>query len=133
VRVGQDGGTSLVPVNRSLPVSDSPLRDAIASLVAGPSADERREGLASMVPAGSGLRSVIMRGDTAVIDFSEGFRFNPGGREGMETGLRQVVWAATEFPTVRNVQLLIDGERVDYLGPEGVAIGSPLDRSSFAD
>ncbi len=133
VLVGPDGGTSLAGVDRSLPTSDSPLRDVIASLFTGPSAGERDRGLATMIPVGAALRSVVMKGDTAVIDVSEGFRYNAGGREGMKAGLRQVVWAATEFPTVRAVQMLIDGKRVEYLGPEGVAVGDPLDRSSFAD
>jgi spore germination protein GerM len=43
----------------------------------------------------------------------------------------QVVYTATAFSTVDSVQILIDGEKKEYLGSEGVWIGSPLARSSF--
>ena len=66
-----------------------------------------------------------MRGDVAYVDFSESFRFNSLGIDGMKAQLRQVVYAATEFPTVKKVQFLIEGKKVDYLGTEGVRINEP--------
>jgi spore germination protein GerM len=49
----------------------------------------------------------------------------------MVAELKQVVYTATEFPTVENVQILVEGEISKYLGPEGVAIDKPLSRGSF--
>jgi spore germination protein GerM len=65
------------------------------------------------------------------VDFSESFRFNSQGLEAMDTQLRQVVYAATEFPSVKNVQIRIEGATVRYLGPEGMRLDSPLSRGSF--
>jgi spore germination protein GerM len=130
VKVNTEGAIELAPVNRSLAVGDSPLRDNLASLLAGPTATETTAGLVSLIPAGTAVRSVTMKGDLATIDFSEQFRFNALGIEGLRAQLRQVVWAATEFPTVGMVQVLIEGKRVDYLAPEGAAVGSPLGRDS---
>ncbi|MCX7031815.1 MAG: GerMN domain-containing protein [Spirochaetes bacterium] len=130
VKVDDEGAIELEPVSRSLPVGDSPLRDNLAALLAGPSAAETDSGVVSLIPAGTVVRSVTMKGDTATIDFSEQFRFNALGIEGLRAELRQVIWVATEFPTVSRVQVLIDGKRVDYLGPEGAAVGSPLGRDS---
>jgi len=129
-RVDEEGAIELAPADRTLPVGDAPLRDTLAALLAGPTAVERGAGMISFVPSGTIVRSVTMTGDTAVIDFSEQFRFNALGIEGLRAQLRQVVWAATEFPTVARVQVLIEGRRVDYLGPEGAAVGSPLGRDS---
>ncbi len=129
-KVDTEGAIELAPVDRPLPVGDSPLRDSLAALIAGPTSSERTAGLVSFVPAGTVVRSVAVKGDTAVIDFNEQFRFNALGVEGLRAELRQVVWAATEFPTVARVQVLIEGKRVDYLGPEGAAVGSPLGRDS---
>jgi spore germination protein GerM len=129
-RVDEEGAIELAPADRTLPVGDAPLRDTLAALLAGPTAVERGAGLVSFVPSGTVVRSVVVTGDTAVIDFSEQFRFNALGIEGLRAQLRQVVWAATEFPTVARVQVLIEGRRVDYLGPEGAAVGSPLGRDS---
>jgi germination protein M len=130
VKVDPEGTIELKPVTRSLPAGDSPLRDNLAALLAGPTAAESNAGVVSLIPAGTAVRSITMRGDTATIDFSEQFRFNKLGIEGLRAQLRQVVWAATEFPTVSRVQVLVEGKRVDYLGPEGAAVGSPLGRDS---
>jgi hypothetical protein len=130
VKVDDEGAIELAPVNRSLPVGDSPLRDNLAALLAGPTPAETGAGVVSLIPAGTVVRSVTVKGDTAVIDFNEQFRFNSLGIEGLRAELRQVVWAATEFPTVSRVQVLIEGRRVDYLAPEGAAVGSPLGRTS---
>jgi germination protein M len=129
-KVDDEGAIELAPVNRSLPVGDSPLRDNLVALLAGPTAAETGAGVVSLIPAGTAVRSVTVKGDTATVDFSEQFRFNSLGVEGLRAQLRQVVWAATEFPTVNRVQVLVEGKRVDYLGPEGAAVGSPLARDS---
>jgi spore germination protein GerM len=71
-----------------------------------------------------------IQGNTAYINFSEDFLFNTYGIEGYAGQIRQVVWTATEFASVKDVQILVEGKRVDYLG-EGIWIGSPLDRNSL--
>ncbi len=129
-KVDDEGAVELAPVARSLPAGDSPLRDNLTALLAGPTAAEADAGVVSLIPAGAVVRSVTVKGDTATIDFSEQFRFNALGIEGLRAQLRQVVWVATEFPTVSRVQVLIEGNRVDYLAPEGAAVGSPLGRDS---
>jgi germination protein M len=129
-KVDEDGAIELAPVSRSLPVGDSPLRDNLVALLAGPTAGEAGAGVVSFLPAGTSVRSVTVKGDIATIDFSEQFRFNTLGIDGLRAQLRQVVWAATEFPTVSRVQVLIEGRRVDFLAPEGAAVGFPLGRDS---
>ena len=122
------GGTILrVKVTRNLPVSNSPLIDVIQALIGGPSGEEKSRGLISLIPPETKLMSATVRGDTAYISFSEDFQYNTFGVEGYAGQLRQIVYTATEFPNVKNVQILIEGRRLDYLG-EGVWIGSPLDR-----
>jgi spore germination protein GerM len=103
------------------------MQDALRSLLGGPSAEEQRRGLRSLVPAGTRVLSATVRGGTAYISFSEEFQYNTFGVEGYAAQLRQIVWTATEFANINDVQILIEGRRVDYLG-EGIWIGSPLDR-----
>jgi len=57
--------------------------------------------------------------------------YNHYGIEGYAGQLKQVVYTATAFPTVQDVQILIEGSKRDYLGGEGVFIGKPLSRNSF--
>ncbi len=129
--VDQNGNIFMKGVIRPIPQSDSPLKDALETLLKGPTSQEINLGLLTMIPTGTALRGVTVRGDTAYVDFSESFRFNSLGIDGMKAQLRQVVYAATEFPTVKRVQFLIEGKKVDYLGTEGVSISQPLSRSSF--
>jgi spore germination protein GerM len=129
--VDQAGKIQLKSVIRPIPASDSPLRDTLDSLLKGPTAQELNLGLVSMIPIDARVRNVTVKGDTAVVDFNESFRFNPQGLEAMDAQLRQVVYAATEFPSVRNVQIRIEGTTVRYLGTEGMRLDAPLSRASF--
>jgi len=129
--VDQNGGLQMKSVIRPIPSSDSPLRDVLDALLKGPTSQELNTGLLSMIPVEARVRSVVVRDDTAYIDFNESFRFNAQGLEALNAQLRQVVYAATEFPSVKKVQLLIEGRKVQYLGTEGVRIDAPLSRASF--
>jgi spore germination protein GerM len=117
-------------VTRNIPASDSPMVDSLKALLAGPNAEEQRRGLMSLIPRGVRILSATVRGSTAYISFSEEFQYNTYGVEGYAAQLRQIIWTATEFPTVKDVQVLIEGRRIDYLG-EGIWIGSPLGRDSL--
>jgi germination protein M len=131
VRIDDDGVIVRQEVKRQVPVSDSPLLDALSALLKGPSEDEIRKKLISLVPQGTKLLSAQVRGSTAFLNFSEAFMYNHYGIEGYAGQLKQIVYTATAFPTVQDVQILIEGEKHDYLGGEGVYIGRPLSRNSF--
>jgi spore germination protein GerM len=104
--------------------------DSLNALLQGPTAEEQRRGMVSLIPSGARILSATVRGNTAYISFSEEFQYNTYGVEGYAAQLKQIVWTATEFPNVENVQILIEGRRVDYLG-EGIWIGSPLSREEL--
>ena len=129
-QIDNDGQILRSRVTRNIAVSDSPMQDAMNALLAGPSADERNRGIVSLIPQNTRILSILVRGSTAYISFSEDFQFNTYGVEGYAAQIRQIVWTATEFPTVNDVQILIEGRRVDYLG-EGIWIGSPINRQSL--
>ena len=128
--VDKDGQILRSRVSRNIAVSDSPMQDALNVLLAGPTAEEISRGIISLIPQNTRILSILVRGSTAYISFSEDFQFNTYGVEGYAAQIRQIVWTATEFPTVNDVQILIEGRRVDYLG-EGIWIGSPIDRQSL--
>lgn len=131
VKIEDDGVISRREVKRMIPVSDSPLADAINALIAGPSEGEIRSGLVSLVPRGTKLLGITLRGSTAIIDLSDAFMYNHYGIEGFSAQLKQIVYTATSFLSVQDVQILVDGKARDYLGGEGVYIGKPLSRNSF--
>ncbi|MBL8968574.1 MAG: GerMN domain-containing protein [Spirochaetaceae bacterium] len=131
VRIDDDGVIVRQEVKRQIPATDSPLLDSFAALLKGPSEEELRRNLLSLVPQGTVLLSAQVRGSTAFLNFNEAFMYNRYGIEGYAGQLKQIVYTATSFPTVQDVQILIEGERHDYLGGEGVYIGRPLSRNSF--
>ena len=83
------------------------------------------------IPEGTKLLGARVANKTATLNFSESFSFNKYGVQGYLGQLMQIVYTATSFSTIDNVQFLIEGQKLEYLGGEGVWIGSPLSRISF--
>ena len=131
VRVDADG--KLIPKSavRLIPKSDAPMSDALDALFAAPTVEELKQGVRTLIPPDTKLRSAWVKDGIAFINVSEEFQFNQYGIDGALAQLSQVVFTATEFSTVKSVQFLIEGQKKEYLGAEGVWIGSPLSRTSF--
>jgi spore germination protein GerM len=104
--------------------------DVLNVLLRGPTTAEESQKLRSLIPRGTRVLSATVRGSTAYVSFSEDFQFNTDGIEGYVAQLQQLVWTITEFSNIEDVQFLIEGRRVDYLG-EGIQLGSPLSRNNF--
>lgn len=131
VRVTDDG-IFAEPVRREIRDTQAPLTETVRALIDGPTAEEVAGGLLNLIPDGTRLLRASVRDGVAYLDFNEAFRFNPMGVEGYRMQLKQIIYATTEFATVDRVQFLIDGEQHEWLGGEGVYIGSPLGRDSFS-
>ena len=132
VNIDGDGSVVRQIIKRKVPKSDSPLTTAINLLLQGPDTTKSAErNCMSLIPAGTKLLSAKVSGGVAYLNFNEAFEINTYGVEGYIHQLEQIVFTATAFSTVNSVQFLIEGEKRDYLGSEGVLIASPLSRSSF--
>jgi len=131
IKVDDDGNILNRGLPREIKYTDSPLTSTLETMLAGPTASEIEQGYITLIPTGTKLRAVRMQGTTAIIDLSEDFRFNTLGAEGYIAQLKQIVYTATEYSTVKAVQFLISGKQIEYLGAEGISITRPLDRESF--
>lgn len=132
VNIDGDGAVVRQVIKRKVPKSDSPLTTAINLLLQGPDTTKSAErNCMTLIPAGTKLLSAKVSGGVAYLNFNEAFEINTYGVEGYIHQLEQIVYTATAFSTVNSVQFLIEGEKRDYLGSEGVLIASPLSRSSF--
>ena len=127
--INSDGSVTRKEITREMKKSPSPLADSIRALIAGPLASE--SGCRSLVSEGTRLISASVKNGVATLNFSGDFEFNQYGIEGLRGQLQQIVYTATAFPTVESVQFLVEGQRREYLGSEGVWIGTPLGRGSF--
>ncbi len=131
VQVDDEGTIHMRRVDRPVYYIDSPLTETMRALIAGLLPEEIDKGYLSLIPADTKIISIVVKDDTATLNFNESFRFNPFGPEGYIAQLEQIVYTATEFPTVKRVRFLIDGKSYTYLSPEGIDISKPLTRASF--
>ncbi|MDR2519055.1 MAG: GerMN domain-containing protein [Spirochaetaceae bacterium] len=127
IQLDPSGALLRAKVTRKAPASNAPLLDALEALLQGPLHEERRQGIISLIPQGTRILSASVVRDTAYISISEDFQYNTFGVEGYAAQLVQIVWTATEFANIKDVQILVEGRRIDYLG-EGIWIGSPITR-----
>ena len=131
VTIDADGSVLRKEVFREIPQNDSPLSETLQILFKGTTQPESVKGYRSLIPQGTKLLSATVKNGVATINLSENFQFNQFGIEGYLGQLAQIVFTATAFPTVTSVQFLIEGQRREYLGAEGVWIGTPLSRDKF--
>lgn len=100
------GGRLLVPVTRTV-FSTADLPTAILELAKGPKSDS---GLESPLPPDCGIRSVTIRDGVATIDFTAAFMAVLAGDDGGKQAIRAILFTASQFPGVKQVRLLVDGE-----------------------
>ncbi len=132
IKVDEQGNISLKGIIRPVYYRDSPLTETLMNLMKGLSTTEMNQGLLSLIPDSSVLRSVAVKDNTAFLNFSDDFLFNSFGQEGYNAQLQQIVYTTLEFSTIEQVQILIDGQKKDYMGTEGgLYIGQPLTKDSF--
>jgi len=105
---------------------------ALRALLAGPDRYERDHGRTTAIPAGTRLRSIVVRRHIATIDLS-GRYDDGGGTLSMRARLAQVVFTATRFPTIQKVGFELDGKPVTAFGGEGIVLDHPVGRADFED
>ncbi|MCQ2596967.1 MAG: GerMN domain-containing protein [Treponema sp.] len=132
VMIDANGSVNYKTVTRTTAKTDSPLTNAINQLLEGPSFQSAAEkNCTTLIPNGTKLLGASVKDGVATLNFNDAFEFNPDGIEGYLGQLKQVINTATEFSSVKSVQFLINGQKKEYLGSDGVWIGTPLGRGSF--
>ena len=109
-----------------------PATASMKALLAGPAATEQDAGLGTAIPAGTRLLGLSIAEGTARVDLSSEFAAG-GGSLSMTARVAQVVYTLTRFPTVRAVEVLLDGEPVEALGGEGIVLDGAQRRADWRD
>ena len=104
-------------------------RAALTAMLIGPSAAESAAGIRSAIPDHTTLLGVTIAGGTATVDLSSTFESSATG-SAMPLRLAQVVYTATQFPTVTKVLFRIDGQGRTRVG--GVRSRRPRPATSTA-
>ncbi|MBC7345521.1 MAG: GerMN domain-containing protein, partial [Clostridia bacterium] len=107
-------GDALVPETRNVKKSSSIARVAMEELIKGPTVES---GLLPTIPKGSRLRDINIRPDgLARVDFtSELIANHKGGSMAENLTVYSIVNTLCEFPTVKQVQILVDGKVVETI------------------
>ena len=104
---------------------------AVESLLVGPTDEETGIAMSSEVPEDTELLGIDVADGTATVDLSSAFE-SGGGSLAMQARVAQVVFTLTQFPTVDDVTITLDGDSVDGIGGEGVP-AQGLTRADFED
>ena len=121
-----EDGTKLLPVKRKVrPLSsEDKYTAAVKSLMEG----TKEKGKIVILPKQAKLRSVKLVNGVAKVDFSQDLvKHFVGGSTGEEMLVGSVVNTLTEFPEVKQVQILIEGNPVETLGGH-MDLSTPLSR-----
>lgn len=123
-------GEHVTPAHRVVAHTPAVAWAALSALLRGPTEAERRHGYTSAIPESTGLRSVSLSHAVLTVDLSGRFQAG-GGSLSMLLRVAQVVYTATQFPTVSRVAFRLDGKPVAAIGGEGVVVSPPVGRTAF--
>ena len=123
-------GEHVIPVRRFVPHTVAVAQAAVAALLRGPTASERKYGYSSQIPASTGLRGISVSRGVATVDLSKRFE-SGGGSLSMQLRVAQVVYTLTQFPSVSRVAFRLDGRPVESIGGEGISVSPPVGRAGF--
>ena len=125
-------GEKLGVAERRVKHTTMPATASMKALLAGPAASEQDAGLGTAIPAGTRLLGLSIADGTARVDLSSEFA-GGGGSLSLTARVAQVVYTLTRFPTVRAVEVLLDGAPVEALGGEGVVLDGAQRRADWRD
>ncbi len=108
--------------------SSDKFRSTMEALFSGPNGFEKIAGVYSEIPADTKLLGIKEDANSYTINISEDFT-QGGGADSMKIRVKQLVTTATQAADGKDVYLEIEGEKVDYIGGEGIIILQPLQRN----
>ena len=117
----------LTAEKRVIPKTPGVARAAMNELIKGPTA---QSGLYASIPPGTRLKDIKIEDGLATVDFTESIQSkHPGGSAGESLTIGSIVNTLTQFPSVQEVQILVEGRVVETLAGH-LDISKPLERQA---
>ena len=121
-----DSGMRLVEVEREILVNDA--TDKYTAAVDALLDEPVEENLTRIFPKNASIRSVKVDGDLAIVDFDGSLVKNfVGGSTGEEFLIGSIVDTLTNFPEVKRVKFLVNGQEIETLSGH-MDLSIPLER-----
>lgn len=105
-------------------------RTALEQLIAGVP-NGAPKGTSTVVPPDTEVLGLTIEKGTARVDLSRDFEDTGMGTTADGLQIPQVVYTLTQFPTVKRVEFLIEGEEVEIIGGHGIKISGRHTRKDF--
>lgn len=129
----QDDDGFLVPVMRRIPWEEGIARVTLRNMIDSPElrASLDTTGLLPIIPSGTQINGMTINPDTGLckVDFSTEIQ-NKESLKDEENLIKGVVYTLTEFPAVKEVQILVGGKEISVL-KHGTKIDEPLSRENI--
>jgi germination protein M len=119
-------------VTRVVPKTQEVGAAALKALLEGPTVEEKAAGMVSTIPDGTTFLGLSIKDGVATVDLSKEYA-SGGGSLSMFMRLAEVVFTATQFPTVEGVNFKLDGVPVDVFGGEGIILDHPMNRTDYEE
>ena len=113
-------------VQQEQPASRRTVEEALTALL---SAGDLQGSRRSAVPPGTVVERVSVRGELLEVALSRPFA-QVRGRDQL-LAVAQLVWTATEFPPVRQVDVLVDGRPIELPVEQGEVSSGPAGRDDY--
>ena len=132
VEPGRDATPQLLLHHVEIPATQAVGRAAIEQLLRGVPGDlAARSAAMTIVPEDTELLGLTIEGGTARVDFNRAFEITGMGTSSDGYQIPQVVYTLTQFPTVKRVEFLLEGEPVEVIGGHGIMLDGPQTRKDW--
>lgn len=117
----------LQPASVTVPPQENPVESALKMLFM----QGDKPSAANPIPKGTRLLALKIKDNLATINLNRKFQENfQGGTEGEGLTIGAICRTLAQFPKIKRVQILVEGEKIDTLG--NIDLSEPLDvRSNF--
>lgn len=118
----------VVPMKMSFPDTPSPAKVTLRYMVQnGPGEQMLPAGFIGLIPYGTEILGMDINEGLATVDFSEEF-LNYQAEDERKI-LEAITWTLTEFPTIDQVQIRVNGKALKEMPVNGTPLDVPLSRS----
>lgn len=123
----------LVPVMKRIPWEDGIAKTTLMNMVEGTELSNslKEVGLKAILPAGTSVNGISVDEETGLckVDFSKEIQDVESNKD-EENLIKGIVYTLTEFPTIKEVQITVEGQTLPML-KDSYAINGPLGREDI--
>lgn len=117
--------TVIFPVSRTICKGNCNVKNAVEELLKGPTSNEKKVGLFTEIPSKTILIDIKENKKSIIVNLTKDFE-SEGGSESMVIRLKQLSYTVDDLKNKKPVYLEVEGQKVEYLGGEGIEVKQPL-------